>query len=156
MKNIKWLLLWVAVFGIASLHTANAENNVGKPNFEISLKDDLYVGNRAEKAWTIKYENARAQVTVVKHLTSEGVAYSVHSDFFDVCYMCTEKGFGTARIRKNWCVVNPEISRAVINSDELARQKVLTPRKINDEDAVGLIASYLPMLLNPAYQHILN
>lgn len=85
MKNIKWLLLWVAVFGIASLHTANAENNVGKPNFEISLKDDLYVGNRAEKAWTIKYENARAQVTVVKHLTSEGVAYSVHSDFFDVC-----------------------------------------------------------------------
>ncbi len=156
MKNIKWLLVCAALLGIFSINIASAENPSGKTGFEITLKDDLYVGNRAEKAWAIKYDNSKAPVTVVRHKTTEGIFYSVHSDFFDVCYMCTDKGFGTTKIRKQWCTVDPEICKAVINSNELARQKVLTPRKIDDDAAVGLIASYLPMLLNPAYQHLLN
>jgi hypothetical protein len=156
MKNIKCLLACFAVLGIFSITNVAAENPAGKNSFEITLKDDLYVGNRAEKAWAIKYENSKAPVTVVRHKTTEGVFYSVHSEFFDVCYLCSEKGFGAAKIRKQWCTVDPEICRAVINSDEMARQKVLTPRQIDDDAAVGLIASYLPMLLNPAYQHLLN
>lgn len=82
--------------------------------------------------------------------------YAVHSEFFDVCFVCNEKGFGARRLRSSLCNARPEFNKAVINENELARQKVITPNQVDDETAVGLIASYLPMLLNPAYKHLLN
>jgi hypothetical protein len=38
----------------------------------------------------------------------------------------------------------------------MARQEIITPNRVNDEKAMGLIASFLPDLINDGYTHILN
>jgi len=156
MKKINFLLVCVAM----AVFTAVNAYGSGKPDdltkFEITPVTDLNLGKNAEKVWTINYDSPNSQVTVVKHTSKMGNMYAVHSEFFDVCFVCNTKGFGARKLRSSLCNARPEFNKAVINENELARQKVITQNQVDDETAVGLIASYLPMLLNPAYQHLLN
>lgn len=156
MKKIKFLSIWAVVlcFAITQVYAANTGRDLVK--YEITEVDDLYLGTKYEKVWTISYDAVKTPVTVVKHKTNDGFDYAVHSEFFEVCYSLTSNGFGIKKMRKSWCMVSPEINKAVINPAEMERQRVLTPNKVEDDMALGLIASYLPSLLNPAYTHLLN
>ncbi len=156
MKKIKLLPLWVVVLCFAMTNVSASVTGGDVTKFEISVVDDLYLGTKYEKVWTISYDAAKAPVTVVKHKTSNGFAYAVHSEFFDVCYSQSSDGFGVRKLRNSLCNAAPEISRAVINPAEMERQRILTPNRVDDDTAIGLIASYLPSLLNPAYTHLLN
>ena len=52
--------------------------------------------------------------------------------------------------------ITKKISRAVISREEMKRQQIITPNRVDDERALGLIASYLPDLVNDGYTHLLN
>lgn len=125
-------------------------------DFEISSVDDIFMGKKIEQVWTISYATNELPVTVVKRNTLEGTEYVVHSKYFDVSYASTAVGFGAKDVRNSWRSVPKKISRAVLSSDELKRQEIITPKKVDDEKALGLIASFLPMLVNDDYTHLLN
>ncbi|MFZ5430478.1 MAG: hypothetical protein ACOZDD_09610 [Bacteroidota bacterium] len=156
MKRINLLLIWavVMVFAVTNLNAAETGRETTK--YEITPLDDLNFGTRFEKAWAINYGSQKVPVTVVKHKTNEGFDYAVHSEFFEVCYSLNATGFGAKKLKRSMCTVSPEINKLVVNTSELDRQRILTPNKVDDEMALGLIASYLPSLLNPAYAHLLN
>lgn len=124
--------------------------------FEISPVNDLYLGKSVQKVWTLSYSQNEVPVTVVKHKTVEGVEYTVHSEHFEVSYASVAAGFGAREVRKSWSNVPKRINKAVLNQAELKNQQIITPNKVNDEKALGLIASYLPDLLNDGYTHLLN
>lgn len=125
-------------------------------SYEIESVDDLYVGKKVEAIWTLSYSTDEVPVTVVKRKTSEGAEYVVHSKFFEVSYATTKNGFGAKEVRKSWCNVDKKISKAVLSQEEMARQQIITPNKLNDQRALDLIASYLPDLVNDGYTHLLN
>jgi hypothetical protein len=125
-------------------------------SYEIEKLDDLYLGKKVEQVWTLSYSSDESPVTVVKRNTAEGTKYVVHSKFFEVSYASTVSGFGAQEVRKAWSGVPRKINKAVINKEELKRQEIISPKKVNDERALELIASYLPELLNDAYTHLLN
>lgn len=124
--------------------------------FEITSVDDIIVGKSVDAIWKIAYSDSETPVTVVKRKTIEGTEYIVYSKHFEVSYGITSSGFGTKEVRNSWSNVPKKINRAVINRKEFYNQKVLTPNKVNDETALGLIASYLPFLINDGYTHLLN
>jgi hypothetical protein len=124
--------------------------------FEISAVDDIFVGKEVKAIWQVSYSNSETPVTVVKRKTLEGTEYVVYSKYFEVSYLASAKGFGTKNVRNSWSNVPEKINKAVINMEELDKQKIITPNKVNDEYALGLIASYLPFLLNDGYTHLLN
>ena len=68
----------------------------------------------------------------------------------------SSNGFGAKELRKSWSKVPKKISSAVINQEQLKRQEVITQSKVDDEKALGLIASFLPDLINDDYTHLLN
>lgn len=125
-------------------------------DYEITAVDDLIVGKDVKAMWTLSYDNKETPVTVVKRKTMEGTEYVVYSKYFEVCYVASAKGFGIKRVRNAWSNVPKKINRAVINNTEFKKQEVLTPNKVDDEMALGLIAGYLPFLLNEGYTHLLN
>lgn len=125
-------------------------------DFEITSVDDIIVGKNVEAIWKVGYGETEIPVTVVKTKTIEGSEYIVFSKFFEVSYGNTKTGFGAKEVRNSWSKVPKKINRAVINNKEFQKQKVLTPNKVNDEKALGLIASYLPFLLNDGYTHLLK
>ncbi len=124
--------------------------------FEITSVNDIIVGKSVEAIWTVGYGENEKPVTVVKRKTIEGPEYIVYSKHFEVSYGITSKGFGTKEVRNSWSNVPKKINRAVISRKEFNKQRVITTNKVDDETALGLIASYLPFLINDGYTHLLN
>ena len=117
---------------------------------------DLYLGKNVQKIWTLSYSGDELPVTVVKRKTLEGTEYVVHSNHFEVSYAMCATGFGTKEVRNSWSNVPKRITNAVLNKDEMKRQQIITPNKVDDETALGLIACFLPDLINDGYTHLLN
>lgn len=124
--------------------------------YEIKAVENLNLGKNVEKVWNLTYNGSSNPVTVVKRNTPEGSVYLVNSKFFEVCYASTSKGFGTRAVKRAWSNVPYQINDVVINTEEVKKQQIITPGKVDDEKALGLIASYLPGLLNDEYTHLLN
>lgn len=157
MKKLNVTLLAVAFFLVAVV--ANAAETGSRADFkayEIEEIDNLYMGKEVKALWTLRYSANEEPVTVVKRNTLSGTEYVVHSKHFEVSYAATSNGFGAKETRRSWSNVPKKISKAVINKEELARQEIITPNKVDDERALGLIASFLPDLVNDGYTHLLN
>ena len=156
MKKVNYLALLLVVFFLsASLANATGVRNALKA-YEIEPVADLHMGKQVKAIWTISYSQDEVPVTVVKRNTLEGTEYVVQSEYFAVSYLCNTDGFGAKETRKAWTDVPKKINRAVLNQDQLKKQRIITPNEVNDETALGLIASYLPDLINDGYTHVLN
>ncbi len=125
-------------------------------DYKIKTVENVYVGKNVKAIWSISYSNDETPVTVLKRKTLDGTEYVVYSKYFEVSYLASAKGFGAKMVKSSWSNVPQKINRAVINMKELKKQEILTPNKVDDEQALGLIASYLPFLLNEGYTHLLN
>jgi hypothetical protein len=125
-------------------------------DYQIKAVDDLVVGKNVKAIWTVSYSNEETPVTVVKRNTAEGAEYVVYSKYFEVCYLAGTNGFGTKQVRNSCSNVPKKICKAVINQEQMKRQEIITPNKVDDEKALGLIASFLPDLINDGYTHLLN
>jgi len=156
MKKLNLLSVLVVCLFLVSV-TANA-TGLRKEfnNYEITTVDDIFVGKKVKAMWTVSYSNVEVPVTVIKRKTLEGTEYVVRSKYFEVSYAATSKGFGVKEIRNSWRTVDKKLSRAVICQCEMKNQQIITPNKVDDEKALGLIACYLPELLNDGYTHLLN
>lgn len=156
MKKVSLFSLIVACLLVVT-NVANATGSRTEfKDFSITAMDDLVLGKRVEAVWTISYSSDEKPVTVVKRNTLEGTEYVVHSQFFEVCYLASAEGFGTKEVRSSLRNVPKKINNAVISHEEFMRQQIITPNKVDDEKALGLIASYLPDLVNDGYTHLLN
>ncbi len=124
--------------------------------YKITTIDDVLVGKSVQAMWSISYSNVEKPITVLKRKTSDGTEYVVYSNYFEVNYLATAKGFGTKMARKSWSNVPKIINDAVINMEAFKKQAILTPNKVDDAQALGLIAGYLPFLINDGYTHLLN
>lgn len=156
MKKFKVITVFVVCFFIASAYAGAVETNKGIRNYEIESVENVQMGKSVEKVWTLTYEKSENPVTVIKRSTLDGTYYVVNSKYFEVCYLASSNGFGTRLVKKAWSNVPRQINYAVLNAEEIKRQQTLTPYKVDDEIALGLIASYLPGLLNEQYEHLLN
>lgn len=156
MKKLSLLsVLVVCLFLVANVASAAGIRKEFKA-YEITAVEDLVFGKNIQAVWTLNYNNSENPISVVKRKTSEGAEYVVGSKHFEVSYAATSSGFGAKMVRKSWSTVPKPINNAVINRNEMKKQTVISSGKIDDETALGLIASYLPDLINDGYTHVLN
>jgi len=156
MKKLSLLsVLVVCLFLVTTSAKATGLRTEFK-TYEIALVDNLFIGKSVEAIWTLSYSNEEVPVTVVKRHTMDGTEYVVHSKFFEVSYAATATGFGTKVVKRHWSSVPKKISKAVIDQEEFKRQQIITPNKVDDDRALGLIANYLPELINDGYTHLIN
>lgn len=156
MKAIKTISVILTCLLLVSFQNNAANLKGGSNDYKIEEVDNPGQLKNAEKVWNLTYDGSDRPVTVVKRKNSDCVFYVVNTDFFEVCYACTPKGFGVGTVKKSWSSVPFQINQAVLNPDGMKKQKVIVPEKVSDEKALGLIASYLPELLNDEYKHLLN
>lgn len=156
MKTIKTILTIAALFiiTIGFAKTTNSINDFTK--CKITKVDDIIVNKNIKAMWKLNYSEEEVPITVIKEQTINGVEYIVHSKYFDVTYASTNYGFGTIETRRSSTIVPKKITNAIINKKEWKKQHILTPNKIDDETAIGLISKFLPVLINNNYNHILN
>jgi len=156
MKNLSLLFVLIAGFTFAASSVFATGVRAEFKAYDIEDVNDLYMGKSVKAIWTVSYSDEEVPVTVVKRKTWDGTEYVVHSKYFEVSYASTVDGFGAKEVRKSWSSVPKKINTAVINQEELKRQEIITPNKVDDERALGLIANFLPALINDGYTHLLN
>ena len=156
MKNLRLVSVFVVCLLVISASVSATGYRTDFKDYEIETVDNLNFGKNVDKVWTLTYNSSNNPVTVVKHKTVEGAEYVVHSKFFEVSYAATADGFGAKKVRNSWRSVSRKINDVVLNQEQVKKQEVLTPNKVDDEKALGLIASFLPELINENYTHVLN
>lgn len=156
MKKLNLFSLFVVCLFLVSNFVSATGVRTEFKDYSITPVEDVLVGKKVQAIWNLSYSNNETPVTVVKRNTIEGTEYVVHSKYFEVSYLATSNGFGTKVVRNAWRNVPKKINNAVINQEQFKNQEIITPNRVNDEKALGLIASYLPDLLNDGYTHLLN
>ncbi|MFW6370482.1 MAG: hypothetical protein ACOC10_04675 [Bacteroidota bacterium] len=156
MKNLKVISVFIACFFIATVYVSAVETSKKIRNYEIEAVENIQLGENAEKVWNLTYEGSENSILVTKRSNLDGTFYIVNSEYFEVSYLASSKGFGVRPVKKAWSNVPRQINSVILNTEELKRQKTLTPGNVDDEKALGLIASYLPDLINDQYVHLLN
>ena len=157
MKKVSYVIVFAFVFALnISLAHASGTRSAFN-NYEINLVQDFQLGKHHQAMWTLDYGKNESTITIVKRKTFEGMEYRVQSEYFSVNYIVTPDGFGAKAAKSSWSSVPKKINNAVLNQDEMARQRILTQNtQLTDDTVLGLIASYLPDLINDGYTHLLN
>ncbi len=152
--------LFPIAFFVATLilfSNANAAGEYG--NFEdytITQLENGISNSDIDAAWYLSYESDESPIVISFKANKHCKTYLVRGDHFEVVYECSKKGFGVREVKSSESIFPTVLNEAVLNETEMAKQKVITQGPISHEEALALIASYLPDLVNPSYQHLLN
>ena len=88
--------------------------------------------------------------------TKKGEEYIIRTNYFEVKYVNSEKGFGARAMKVTDMIVPENLNAQVVNAQELGRQEVISLSKVDRQKALDLIAGFLPELVNSQYKNILN
>lgn len=144
---------------MVSLCTFNAfAGNEETFNSEYKISPDLNFNPNSgfQKKWDIAYGESKTPVHVYMKETKKGQEYLVQSKYFEVKYVNGTQGFGVRLITGSESTVSENLNTAVLNQEELTKQKCITPNVIENGQVLEMIASYLPDLINAKYSSILN
>ncbi len=155
MKTKLFKGIAIVALALVSISASATSNDRVFEEYEISPLDVQNVDSKVDKAWVLAYD-AESPIVITMHQGKRCKTYVVKADHFEVAYTCTKKGFGARNVSFSESTVPYQLTSSVINSEELAKQRIISPNKMDDEKALGLIAAYLPDLVNPSYKHLLN
>lgn len=153
-RNLIRFLAFVVFLFASTLSYANLVGEEAN-EFEITQVENLFLGKSVEKVWTIGYSEQEKPVTIALRTVGNVKEYVVRSQYFEVIYASDEEGFGVRKIHPFLREVPGKICSSVLNKQQMQNQRILTTDKVTDAYALGLIASYLPDLLNDGYLHLL-
>lgn len=139
------LFVSAAVFadGETSEVYVSGTTNTAAGDFVVTGTDDVYHYQGQEyKVYNVYYDNPLHNMKIAVLDEGSCKSYIAFTDSYWFRYNCTKDGFG---IRK--AMFNSPSSRDEFNAQAFQEQTILVKaRKIEKDQAVGLIAAYLPKL----------
>ena len=139
------LFVSTAVFadGEASEIYMSGTTNTAAGDFVVTGTDDVYHFQGEEyTVYNVYYDNPKHNMKIAVLNEGNCKSYIAFTNNYWFRYNCTKDGFG---VRK--AMFNSPVIRDGFNADEYQNQSVLVKtRKIEKDQAVGLIAAYLPKL----------
>jgi hypothetical protein len=156
MEKKFMVILFVFALVVGTQKAVAISGQTGNSTFEIVQFENLNLGKESAKMWSLVYdENKSNLVTIVLQRKTNCNEYIVRSKFFEITYTCSPEGFGVKQLKTSSDKKYKGLAREIINKQQLKKQRILTSSHVNDETALGLIASYLPDLINVNYKHVL-
>jgi len=143
--TLAFLFVSTAVFaeGETSEVYLSGTTNTAAGDFVVTGSDDIYHFQGDEyKVYNVYYDNPSNNMKIAVLNEGSCKSYIAFTNSYWFKYNCTKEGFG---VRK--AMFNSPAVRDGFNPDEYQNQTILVKsRKIEKDQAVGLIAAYLPKL----------
>ena len=131
--------------------TGNSLTEFGK--YTVTVSDvPMLINNEEVKTYDLNYENTSntIQIGVVK--SDACVKFVVRSDEFEIQYSCNKGVFGVKKIESEFQTLPKEEMDAKLDRVSYFAQRVICTNKKSEDELLGLIACYLPTLVNDEYQ----
>ncbi|WP_423127661.1 hypothetical protein [Gaoshiqia sp. Z1-71] len=156
MKNKISKLVAVCVFMVVAFSASAGSWGSMYDDYRLTPVDKQELQAGVESAWVLSYNENGSPLTITLQQTKKCKTYIVRGSHFEVAYDCTAKGFGARNVKMSESKMPEVMTSQVINASELAKQRIISTSQLNNELALDYIAAYLPSLVNPSYQHLLN
>jgi hypothetical protein len=131
--------------------TGNSLTEFGK--YSITVSDaPMVVNNEVVKTYDLSYENTANPVRIGVVKADECMVYLVRSDDFEIQYSCKKGVFGVKKIDAQYQTLPKEEMDAKLDRVGYLAQRVICTNKKSEDELLGLIACYLPALVNEEYQ----
>jgi len=128
----------------------NSLTDLGK--YSITKSDvPMVVDNKAVVTYDLVYENASNPVKVGVIDEKKCKTFIVRSSEFEAQYTCNRNVFGVQKMERKYRQLPEMTSDAKINRVSLYAQRVISQNPKSEEDLLGLIACYLPNLVDKEY-----
>ena len=143
--TLAFLFVSTAVFaeGETSEVYLSGTTNTAAGDFVVTGSDDIYhFQGDVYKVYNVYYDNPSNNMKIAVLNEGSCKSYIAFTNSYWFKYNCTKEGFG---VRK--AMFNSPAVRDGFSADEYQNQTILVKsRKIEKDQAVGLIAAYLPKL----------
>jgi hypothetical protein len=155
MKRVTFLLALVlasmVTFGsYSSVSFLEGESNTTFGKYTLTASDQIVViDNVAYQTWKLNYENSSEEYCVFYAPGANGKCCFVVrcGNDFEVQYSKDEKGFGVSLVDPSMRTMNKKEVMKAIDYDNFTRQMLLTSKEKSVEEYLGLLACYMPQLI---------
>ncbi len=154
--KIRVICILFMAFCAISFSVSAGEKNSFIDDYKISVVEDFEPNKLFHQSWEITYGESNRPVQVFLKETKKGKQYIVRTKYFEVKYLNTKDGFGVHPLKYSEATVPEELNSKVINQAQMNSQKVISKSKVDQKEALELIAGFLPELVNDSYKNILN
>jgi hypothetical protein len=128
----------------------NSLTDLGKYSITKS-ESPMIVNNQAVVTYDLVYENASKPVKIGVIDEKKCKTFLVRSSEFEAQYACNHNVFGVQKMERKYRQLPEGTSDGKINRVSLYAQRVISQNPKSEEDLLGLIACYLPNLVDKEY-----
>ena len=144
-------LLLVCLFTTAkgrgtSLISGQSLTELGQYTIDMS-SEALKIGNEALKTYQLKYSNCDSPILIGVKKTKKCMNFIVRATNFEVEYVCKKHVFGVKRINKDYQTVSSVVINEMMDNADFFTQQVISQNPKTEEELLGLIACYFPLLI---------
>jgi hypothetical protein len=155
MKRVTFILALVltsivSFASCASVNSLQGDSNTSFGKYKITASDQyVVIDNVAYQTWNLKYENSFEEYCVFYAPGIEGQCCFIVrcGEEFEVQYSKDKNGFGVRPVDPEMRTMNMKKAMQAINYNSFTSQMVLTSKDKTVEEYLGLLACYMPMLL---------
>jgi hypothetical protein len=131
--------------------TGNSLTDFG--NYVVTVSDEpMMINGEKVKTYDLNYENTNSPVQIGVVNEKNCVSYIVRSDEFEIQYSCKKGVFGVKKVEKKYQTLPQEEMDTKLDKVNYFAQRVICTNKKSEDELLGLIACYFPILINEEYQ----
>jgi len=154
MKNII-LVIAIAVFTMVA-NLVNASETLSGNSFTkfgtyqlTPAANSVVIDDEAFKTWELTYSGTQEKYKVFLVPAVDGsCCFNVKGDGFEVRYALSSGSFGAKLVDLKFKTVSRKELMKKINQSNLLSQEVLSTTKKSEAEYLGLIACFMPLLMN--------
>ncbi len=133
-----------------SLLTGQSLTELGQ--YAIQASDQIMsLGGEALKTYKLEYTNCDSPVLIGVKKTKKCMNFIVHTDNFEVEYVCNKHVFGVKRISSEYQTVKSEVINEMMDNAQFYSQRIISQNPKTEEELLGLIACYFPSLIKDTH-----
>lgn len=112
----------------------------------------IKIGNEALNTYELVYSDMDSPVLIGVKETKKCKNFIVRTEGFEIEYICNKHVFGVKKVNEAYRTVSLEKVNAMLDNSVYYTQRVISQNPKNEEELLGLIACYFPLLLKEQYR----
>lgn len=149
-------LLLVSLFAVAKERgttVVSGQSLTELGQYTISLSPEtITIGNEVLNTYQLVYSESDSPVLIGVKKTKKCMNFIVRTEGFEIEYVCNKHVFGVKKVNEAYREVDLATVNAMLDNSQYYTQRVISQTPKNEEELLGLIACYFPLLIKEQFR----
>jgi len=121
--------------------------------YTISLSPEaIKIGDEVLNTYQLVYSESDSPVLIGVKKTKKCMNFIVRTEDFEIEYICNKHVFGVKKVNEAYREVDLATVNAMLDNSQYYTQRVISQTPKNEEELLGLIACYFPLLIKEQFR----